>query len=167
MRAFYSTTLRRRVAAYLIDLLVIMGIVMVTLFAAVLAYGSLKFAGDPAMIKDLVSSPRTEAFAQLAHAIFFFSYFTLAHWYFGQTIGKWMMGIEVTHHRHSLSFSRSILRSFGYLVSGSFTLGLGYLPALFRQDERTLHDMIAGTDVVLKSKRAEVVPHQAQSDKAA
>lgn len=157
MRAFYSTTLRRRIAAYLIDLFVILGIVMATLLVAVLGYGSWKYAGDPAMMKDLVSSPQTEAFAQGSHAIFFFSYFTLAHWYFGQTIGKWLMGIEVTHHRHSLSFSRSLLRSFGYLVSGSLTLGLGYLPALFRKDERTLHDMIAGTDVALKAKPAEVV----------
>jgi uncharacterized RDD family membrane protein YckC len=165
MQAFHSATLRRRIAAYFIDLFVIMGIVMVTLFVAVMAYGSWKYAGDPAMMKDMVSSRRTESFAQLAHAIFFFSYFTLAHWYFGQTIGKWLMGIEVTHHRHGLSFSRSLLRSFGYLVSGSFTLGLGYLPALFRKDERTLHDMIAGTDVVLKRKQAEVVT--TRQDKAA
>lgn len=155
MQALKSPTIKRRIAAYAIDLLVIMGLVMVTLFVAVFAYGSWKYAGDQRLIKDMVSSPQTQAFAQLAHAIFFFSYFTLAHWYFGQTAGKWLMGIEVTHHRHSLSFSRSLLRSFGYFVSGSLTLGLGYLPALFRADERTLHDIIAGTDVTLKTKPAE------------
>ena len=164
MRALKSPVLRRRLAAYVIDLCVILGIVIVTLFASVMIYGSWKYAGDARLIKDMIASPETEAFAQLAHAIFFFSYFTLAHWYFGQTVGKWLMGIEVTHHRHSLSFSRSLLRSFGYLVSGSFTLGLGYLPALFRKDERTLHDMIAGTDVGFKAKPAEVVVSQ---DKAA
>lgn len=159
-RSFQSATLRRRLAAYCIDLIVIMGIVMVTLIVAVGAYGSWKYAGDQRLMKDMIASRQTEAFAQISHAIFFFSYFTLAHWYFGQTIGKWMMGIEVTHHRHSLSFSRSLLRSFGYLVSGSFTLGLGYLPALFRQDERTLHDLIAGTDVAFKRKPVEVITHE-------
>lgn len=154
-RSFQSTTLRRRLVAYFIDLFVIMGVVMATLFAAVLAYGSWKYAGDPRLMKDMISSPSTQAFAQASHAIFFFSYFTLAHWYFGQTLGKWLMGVEVTHHRHSLGFTRSLLRSLGYFVSGSLTLGLGYLPALFRQDERTLHDLIAGTDVGLKVKRAQ------------
>jgi uncharacterized RDD family membrane protein YckC len=164
MRALKSPVLRRRLAAYVIDLFVILGIVVVTLLASVMIYGSWKYAGDARLMKDMISSKETEAFAQLAHAVFFFSYFTLAHWYFGQTVGKWLMGIEVTHHRHSLSLSRSFLRSIGYFVSGSLTLGLGYLPALFRQDERTLHDLIAGTDVSFKAKPAEAPLSQ---DKAA
>lgn len=154
VRAIQSSTLRRRVAAYLVDLFVVMGIVMVTLFVTVLVYGSWKYAGDPRLIKDMIASPQTQAFAQASHAIFFFSYFTLAHWYFGQTVGKWLFGIEVTHNRHSLSFPRALLRSFGYFVSGSLTLGLGYLPALFRDDERTLHDIIAGTDVKPRASAA-------------
>lgn len=154
MRALYSTTIRRRFLAYLIDLLAIMAIVVVTLLVTIFTYGAWKYAGDERMIKDLVASPQTAAFAQVAHAVFYFSYFTLAHWYFGQTVGKWVTGVEVKHHRHGLSLSRSVLRSFGYLLSGSFTFGLGYLPALFRRDERTLHDIIADTDVVLTASVA-------------
>jgi uncharacterized RDD family membrane protein YckC len=118
-----------------------------TLATSVLTYGLVKYAGDTRLIKAMLASPETGLFAQLAHAVFYFSYFTLCHWYFGRTIGKWATGLEVTHQQQGLSLPRSLLRSTGYLVSGSFTFGIGFLIALFRKDGRALHDILADTDV--------------------
>jgi uncharacterized RDD family membrane protein YckC len=143
-----SPVLRLRATAYLIDLCAIYLLAVATLAVSVLTYGLVRYAGDTRLIKAMLASPETGYFVQLAHAIFYFSYFTLCHWYFGRTIGKWATGLEVTHKQeNSLSFSRSFLRSTGYLISGSFTFGIGFLIALFRKDGRALHDIIADTDV--------------------
>ncbi len=74
-------------------------------------------------------------------------------WYFlahnnGQTPGKMLLGIRVvSNNGGSVSDIQAVLRYVGYVING-FTCGLGYLYALIQPEQRGLHDIIAGTQVV-------------------
>ncbi len=160
----------RRAAAYFLDLLVVYGLVVITLFLSVMALGVLKYGGDDLMMRAIVSDPSTRLFAQAAHVVLLLSYFTIAHWYFGRTVGKWILGLEVRHEGQvGLSFARSFGRSLGYLVSGQLTLGIGFLFPLFRADGRTLHDLLVNTDVapLAGDRFALPAPGEKSSGKAA
>ncbi|MGB7339586.1 MAG: RDD family protein [Phototrophicaceae bacterium] len=75
------------------------------------------------------------------------------NWYFwtrqnGQTPGKMAMNLKVVKADGSqLSDVDALIRAVGYSVSG-FVFGLGYIWALFDDEHRTWHDMMAGTLVV-------------------
>ncbi len=65
----------------------------------------------------------------------------------GQTIGKMAAGLRVAVNEGPVDVSHAVVR---FLATGVtlLTLGIGYLPALFGNNRRALHDRIAGTDVV-------------------
>jgi uncharacterized RDD family membrane protein YckC len=64
------------------------------------------------------------------------------------TPGKWLVDVRVCGTDGArLTFRRSSVRYFSKLLAAA-PLGLGFLPALFRQDRRALHDLVAGTLVV-------------------
>jgi uncharacterized RDD family membrane protein YckC len=66
------------------------------------------------------------------------------------TIGKRALGIIVTDmHGHRVSLLRALGRYLGKLLS-VFTLMIGYLMAGFTEKKQALHDMIAGTLVVVR-----------------
>jgi uncharacterized RDD family membrane protein YckC/predicted RNA-binding Zn-ribbon protein involved in translation (DUF1610 family) len=66
------------------------------------------------------------------------------------TIGKRALGIIVTDmHGHRVSGGRATGRYFGKILSGLILL-IGYLMAAFTQKKQALHDMMAGTLVVVK-----------------
>ncbi len=66
----------------------------------------------------------------------------------GATPGKHLLGLRVvTHHGEPLPAARVIGRTFASGLSTMF-FGLGYLPAVFRPDRRTLHDLLADTRVI-------------------
>ena len=71
----------------------------------------------------------------------------------GQTIGKMAAGIRVIPAdpaaplSERVSFGQAVVRAAGYLVS-ALPVGLGFLPALFGQERRALHDRLADTRVV-------------------
>lgn len=75
------------------------------------------------------------------------------NWYFwtrqnGQTPGKMAMNLKVVKADGSqLSDVDALIRAVGYYVSG-FVLGLGYIWAAFDDENRTWHDMMAGTLVI-------------------
>ncbi|MEM9950149.1 MAG: RDD family protein [Chloroflexota bacterium] len=75
------------------------------------------------------------------------------NWYFwtrqdGQTPGKMAMNLRVVKADGSqLSDVDALIRAVGYYVSG-FVLALGYIWALFDDQKRTWHDMLAGTIVI-------------------
>jgi uncharacterized RDD family membrane protein YckC len=59
-----------------------------------------------------------------------------------------MMRIRVVHETEKpLSDIDAMIRGVGYYVSGFF-MGLGYIWALFDEEKRTWHDMLAKTLVV-------------------
>lgn len=77
----------------------------------------------------------------------------LYNWFFwtrqnGQTPGKRMMGLRVVKADGSqLNDVDAFIRALGYYVSGMF-FALGYIWALFDDQSRTWHDIMAGTRVV-------------------
>jgi uncharacterized RDD family membrane protein YckC len=78
----------------------------------------------------------------------------------GQTLGKWATGLRIVRlDGKPMTFVSSLLRHvIGYLVS-FITLGLGFLLAIFHAQGRALHDILAGTVVVLdKAPRTRVSP---------
>lgn len=143
-----NSTFARRAAAYIVDLVAIYILVVTTMFISVMAFGLWQYSGDEKMLKAMMADPNTRIFAQLAHGILYFSYFTIAHWYFGRSIGKLFFGLKI-HYRGQteLGFFHSLGRALAYTVSGQLTLGIGFMLPLFRQDGRTLHDIICNTDV--------------------
>ena len=67
----------------------------------------------------------------------------------GATLGKMAMGVKiVTPDGGPLSFGRSAARYFCANFLEAFTLWIGYLIALFDDQNRTLHDRICGTRAI-------------------
>jgi uncharacterized RDD family membrane protein YckC len=77
----------------------------------------------------------------------------LYYWFFwtrweGQTPGKRAMGLRVVKLDGSrLSDTDAFIRGVGYYVSG-LCMGLGFFWALFDENKRTWHDLLAGTIVI-------------------
>lgn len=137
----------------MVDVLAVYVLVVASLFLSVMAFGLWQYGGDELMMRAMLANPNTRLFAQLAHAILYFSYFTIAHWYFGRTLGKLLFGLELTHQGSTeITFGRSLGRSLAYVLSGQITLGIGFLLPLFRKDGRTLHDLLLNTDVAMIAK---------------
>lgn len=77
----------------------------------------------------------------------------LYNWYFwtqndGQTPGKRIMNLRVVKADGStISDTDALIRAVGYYISGLF-FSLGYVWAIFDEQNRTWHDLFAGTIVV-------------------
>lgn len=132
-----------RIAAGLID-----AVLMASIDVAVI-YLTLRVCGlTPGDLRALPPVP-LGAFLLLLAGGYLIS-FTVAS---GQTIGKMVLGIRVVPipERDSgnarVTFGSAVLRAAACLVS-ILTAGLGYIPALFSRDRRTLHDRLADTRVV-------------------
>jgi uncharacterized RDD family membrane protein YckC len=66
------------------------------------------------------------------------------------TLGKMALGIKVTDLNGSrISFARANGRFFGKWLSGAI-MNIGYLMAAFTSQKQALHDILAGSLVVLK-----------------
>jgi uncharacterized RDD family membrane protein YckC len=65
----------------------------------------------------------------------------------GQTIGKMATGIRVVGEHGPIDAGCAIRRTLAGLLT-VLTAGLGFLPAFFGEDRRTLHDRLTGTRVV-------------------
>ena len=66
----------------------------------------------------------------------------------GQTVGKMATGIRVVaEDDRDVEPAKAIQRTLAALASVA-TVGIGFAPALFAGDRRTLHDRVAGTRVV-------------------
>jgi len=80
-------------------------------------------------------------------------YFVVGWGLLGATPGKWALGLRIMDYRQRspIGPSRALLRLAGYCVS-SVTFEWGHLLMLIRNDNRALHDILAGTRVVRKTK---------------
>lgn len=146
----------RRALAYLLDLALLYAFTLGTSIACVFTYAALHYPGDAQALADLAASTQASHFTKAAHVLYYFSYFTIAHWYFGRTCGKWALGLTLRRQNgETLSLARSLGRSLLYVVSGQLTVGVGFLFPLWRKDGRTLHDLIATTEVVDAKPQAE------------
>jgi uncharacterized RDD family membrane protein YckC len=71
------------------------------------------------------------------------------------SIGKLALGLRVTDLQGArVSFGRATLRHWSKLLSGPFTLGLGYLMIAFTRRKQGLHDRIANCLVVRRGPPA-------------
>ena len=70
---------------------------------------------------------------------------------YGATLGKMLMKIKVvTADGQPISYGRATGRHFAKYLS-KFTLGIGYLIAIWDDEKRALHDRLAGTRVVVNT----------------
>jgi uncharacterized RDD family membrane protein YckC/Tfp pilus assembly major pilin PilA len=127
----------RRVAASMIDTVVLVGVLM----AAVLALSAAGVAEDTvATVYVLLSW------------VGGWLYYALMHSSSQQaTIGKRAIGIKVTTlDGDRIGFGRATGRHFATLLS-SLTIGIGFMMAGFTQRRQALHDIVAGTLVVSRN----------------
>lgn len=67
------------------------------------------------------------------------------------TLGKKALGLYVTDMEHRrISFARASGRFFGKIISGHFTIYIGYIMAGFTAQKQALHDMMASCLVLRK-----------------
>lgn len=139
----YRAPFSLRCGALLIDYIVLVGIVVITTLVARLFGGGAHFAGGAAETLGL--------FIALGVTVLNFVVLTGLR---GQTLGKWATGLRIVRmDGKPLTFVSSLLRHVvGYLLS-LLTLGLGFLLAVFNSQGRALHDIVAGTVVVLDKAR--------------
>ena len=136
-----------RVLAFLIDLLVL-GLFTVPL--AVAGFAGMRVGlftlGAPA---PLGAEEALESFLGLAWLVMAGIYFTALHRGAGQTIGKAAFGIGVRSAGTlaAIGTFRSLVRTFGYILSSTF-FGLGFLTVALTPRKRGWHDYLAGTCVV-------------------
>jgi len=87
----------------------------------------------------------------LSISLFYFALFESARWQ--ATPGKMVFGLTVTTaDGDRLSIMRGFGRTLSRLVAGLLTLQIGYMIAAFTQKKQGLHDLLAGTVVVVKNK---------------
>ena len=141
-RTRYASFLRR-FSAYLLDNLLLAAF---TCFVTAATLGDLTEAfadfDNFLFVAKLVISLNTAAFV---------GYFTITTGISGQTLGKYLMGIEVClDGGGQIGYARAFVRSLSYFVSGFF-LYIGFLFALFSKKSQAFHDLISGTVVLEKN----------------
>jgi uncharacterized RDD family membrane protein YckC len=87
--------------------------------------------------------------ATLMNFLFGVSYYVFFLTAYGATLGKMAVGVKiVTADGGPISFGRAVARYFCTTFLEVFTLWIGYLIALFDDQNRTLHDRICGTRAI-------------------
>ncbi|QJE73413.1 RDD family protein [Aerophototrophica crusticola] len=128
-----------RVAAYLVDILVLFVFSSVYMFIGLVAIDL--FGGDP------VRGPE-RGILQIVLTALCASYFAIFHSSSWQaTVGKKCFGLYVARRDGSQAgLVRCVMRYFATGVS-TLTLGIGYLAVAFTAEKTAFHDMLAGTRV--------------------
>ena len=76
---------------------------------------------------------------------------------FKATPGKLLFNMIVLDEKHEkIGFLRATTRLFAKFLSG-FLLGMGFLVCMFTQKKQALHDIIANTLVIKKTKEEDVI----------
>jgi uncharacterized RDD family membrane protein YckC len=129
-----------RLTAAIIDLAILDGI------GAAVIWLTLRIAGLDFSFESLeLIRPIPMAAFLLLLAFLYVVGFTLGG---GQTIGKMVCGVRVIgDDGRRIDAAGAVVRGAGWLVTAG-TLGVLFLPALFRPDRRAPHDRLAGTRVV-------------------
>ncbi len=128
-----------RCGAKLIDLMILVGVNLVTGLVFILAAGGLDGAD---------ASPADSLFLQAIYQVFGAAYTTFFLGRFGATPGKMVCGLRVAApDGQPISYPRALGRYLAEYLSG-LLLMLGYLVAAFDGEKRTLHDRICATRVI-------------------
>ncbi len=143
----------RRVIASLIDMLIYC-LITVLLFLPI----ARDLPRDGAVLEILSEAAGDPAWLAHVAGVFglwiavWWAYFILGWGLVGGTPGQLLMGLRVVDNRgHSpIGATRALMRLLAY-CSSSLTFLTGHVFAVFRKDRRSLHDLLAGTRVVLRS----------------
>jgi len=93
-----------------------------------------------------------EKYKWLQEILIIYTYFTLFIYFRGQTPGKKLLGLKVVKRDGSkLSLWEAFERTHGYAYSASLLL-IGFLQVLWDKHSLTMHDKIAGTEVIRVKK---------------
>lgn len=128
-----------RVAATLIDVVLLMIVSVASTFGFAMLFGAL-LAGDLE-----TAGAATQGCGQIVSLIIGVIYFVVLETSTKQgTLGKQLLGIKVTDMRGGrIGVGRALARYFAKIITGC-TFGIGYLTPLFTDRKQTLHDMVAG-----------------------
>jgi len=126
-----------RVASGLLDVALLVGI------DAVVIYLTTQMAGVP--VSDVLVLPIVPLAAfVIGLNVAYLAVFTANG---GQTLGKMATGLRVEATDGVLTFWRAVVRVVA-AIAGGLAMGAGFVPALWRDDRRAVHDHIAHTRVV-------------------
>ena len=152
-----------RIGALLIDYMLVAGLLAIMTMPGRVAHGTLRAGGS-----------FIDTFGWwIALGLGLFNFLLLPLWR-GQTIGKWATGLQIARLDGSpLKITNALLRHFvGYPLT-LLTAGLGFLLTIFNDDNRALHDFIAGTMVMrarprrpserLERRRRTAIPRKPQA----
>jgi uncharacterized RDD family membrane protein YckC len=133
-----------RLIAFSIDVIIVVFTLMFMgwLINAVLGIFNIDEFSSTSMVNKLLVSG---AISLLYSAAYFLFFWTII----GQTPGKILMGLRIvtTDGQTTLSFTRSVRRLLGYIVS-ILSLWIGFLWILVDNRRQGWHDKIAGTIVI-------------------
>ena len=139
----YRAPFSLRCGALLIDYIVVASIIVFSTLVARLFGGGSRLAGGTAETVGWV----------VALGVTLLNFVVLASLR-GQTLGKWATGLRIVRQDGKpLTILSSLLRHVAGYPLSFLTLGLGFLLAVFNTRGRALHDLIAGTVVVLDKAR--------------
>ncbi|RXK00880.1 RDD family protein [Arcobacter sp. CECT 8986] len=131
-------SIRSRALAYVIDDL------LITFLVLIVFWDVIKAAGDDITLAISITN-------QFVWPILFikFIYQTFFTWYYGATVGKFILKIRVIDYNDfgRVSFVSAIFRSLGRILSEMFFY-LGFILGFFDQGKQTFHDKIGRTLVV-------------------
>jgi uncharacterized RDD family membrane protein YckC len=142
----------KRFGAYIIDWLVMVPVNLVVQ----LPFGISPFSSGlqpDATIDDLISYFTRVGIASAVTAVLSWLYYALMESSkYQATLGKIVLGIVVTDtNGQRISFGRATGRYFAKIISGIILL-IGFIMIAFTEKKQGLHDIIAGTSVVVKRK---------------
>lgn len=142
--------LTKRVVAFLIDLIII-NIVTITIDNTILKefnldYSLLKF--DSILNNGIDVKIMILGFGTFN--IIYFLYFLLQESIISSTFGKVLLSIKVVSNGEKLHFIEGIKRNLIRFLFSFFPF-IDYGWILFNKDEKTLHDLLSGTKVVMSS----------------
>jgi uncharacterized RDD family membrane protein YckC len=130
----------RRIAAHVIDGIILNIIVAIPSFVAGIIIG--RFAAEGAALIATIVGWAIGLTIPLVYALWFWTKKA------GATPGKMALGIRIVSADNGpLSGEQSFIRFLGYIPSG-LVLGLGYLAMLWDGEKRCWHDRMAGTRVI-------------------
>jgi len=133
----------RRLVAYIIDIFVLYAAYFAVGLVLAFGFGGIDIEPQPAAGRQLP--------ANLFGLVVSWLYFALMESSAKQgTLGKMAIGIKVTDLAGArIGFGRATGRFFGKVLSGLLLL-IGYIMAAFTKKKQALHDILAGTLVVVR-----------------
>jgi uncharacterized RDD family membrane protein YckC len=146
----------RRAMATVLDMIVFCGLSVALLLPV---SSGVEWASLPADFDQVAKTVSNQSWISHATGVLgiwiamWWCYFVVGWGLVGATPGKLVLGLRVVDHhdRYPIGLSRALLRLVTYILS-SATLGMGHWLIVLRADKCALHDILAGTKVVRRTK---------------